>query len=109
MSENIYYSPGHYGLQIVVEHENDPHSYGFDLYVVWQHKETGNLYFANDSGCSCPSPFEQYGGIEELEEIGSYKDLRQSLGSLPYSDARDFIDTVKQAAENFKKAQEVGR
>lgn len=103
MSENIYYSPGHYGLQIVVEHENDPHPYGFDKYVVWQHMETGKLYFAHDSGCSCPSPFEQYKGIEELEEIEGHKDLRVSLSRMPYSDARDFIEDMKQAVKNFKK------
>lgn len=33
-------------------------SYDFDLTRVYRHRETGELFYAQDSGCSCPSPFE---------------------------------------------------
>ena len=32
--------------------------YEFDLTAVFQHKPTGRLFLAHDSGCSCPIPFE---------------------------------------------------
>lgn len=32
--------------------------YSFDLTRVYRHTETGELFYAEDSGCSCPSPFE---------------------------------------------------
>lgn len=33
-------------------------SYEFDEVQVFKHKVTGQLLIAHDSGCSCPSPFE---------------------------------------------------
>ena len=33
-------------------------SYNFDLTRVYHHRETGELFYAKDRGCSCPSPFE---------------------------------------------------
>lgn len=43
----------------LVGHLEDPDAcYSFDDIIVWKDKETGKLYYAEDSGCSCPSPFE---------------------------------------------------
>ncbi len=58
---NLYSSPGKFGLATVGEVEWDDACYSFDLTVVWKDIETGALYFADDSGCSCPSPFEDTG------------------------------------------------
>lgn len=33
-------------------------SYEFDEASVWQHEDTRDLIIAADSGCSCPTPFE---------------------------------------------------
>ncbi|WP_353707259.1 hypothetical protein ABRQ22_14730 [Cellulosimicrobium sp. ES-005] len=33
-------------------------SYDFNQTAVFRHKDTGTLFIASDSGCSCPSPFE---------------------------------------------------
>lgn len=35
-------------------------SYEFDMLVVWRNRETGTVVYAEDSGCSCPSPFESH-------------------------------------------------
>lgn len=58
---NIYYQPEEYGLKTVGEVEWGDGYYNFDLTVVWQDISTGTLYYADDSGCSCPSPFEIVG------------------------------------------------
>ena len=55
---NIYYNPEKFGLRPVGEAEFSSGGYEFDTTVVWQDVETGALYYADDSGCSCPSPFE---------------------------------------------------
>jgi hypothetical protein len=39
----------------------------FDYRVIWRHAD-GTLYTARDSGCSCPSPFEDYTSLSDLEE-----------------------------------------
>jgi hypothetical protein len=52
---NVYYSPEQNGLKIVLEVEEDLF-YEFNKFVVWTDGE--HFYTATDSGCSCPSPFE---------------------------------------------------
>ena len=60
MSE-IYSSPEKYGLRTIGEVEWSDGCYQFDLTVIWQDTTTGVVYYADDSGCSCPSPFEDTG------------------------------------------------
>lgn len=62
--DNVYYHPERYGLRSVAEFELSEPSYSFDTLAVW--KGDKGLYLATDSGCSCPSPFENYNGIEDL-------------------------------------------
>lgn len=57
-SYNIYSSPEKFGMQVVCELEDPDASYTFDTVVVWRQADTGLLFFARDSGCSCPVPFE---------------------------------------------------
>ena len=35
-------------------------SYEFDLTVVLKRESDGQLFYAEDSGCSCPTPFENH-------------------------------------------------
>lgn len=70
---NIYYDPEKFGLSIVGEVEFSNDSYEFDTTVVWRDKN-GTLYCASDSGCSCPSPFEDL-GIADLTKIERIQDL----------------------------------
>lgn len=67
--DNIYYSPEAHGLKLVAEIDfsND---YDFDKVVVWEN-ERGERFWAQDSGCSCPCPFEDYHDIASLERLTS--------------------------------------
>lgn len=47
--------------------------YNFDLTRVYRHTETGELFYAEDSGCSCPSPFEDT-TEEDLHRIERMQD-----------------------------------
>jgi len=51
---NIYSATEKFGLETVGEVEFSSGAYEFDTTVVWRDKETGSLYVASDSGCSCP-------------------------------------------------------
>ena len=57
MSANIYYSPEAYGLTVVADIDKSSGCYEFDTFVVWK-DASGRYYWAEDSGCSCPAPFE---------------------------------------------------
>lgn len=57
---NIYYNPEGSGLEKLVELDEPDLSYEYNTLVVVRHLESRRLFFAQDSGCSCPTPFEDY-------------------------------------------------
>ena len=65
---NVYYHPEVHGLKVVASLEYSSGSYEFDTRVVWRH-ESGIVVTARDSGCSCPTPFEDYEGLYDLEHL----------------------------------------
>lgn len=81
-TNNPYYNPEVFGLRVIAEIEWYEPCYSFDTTVVWKHDASGKYYFASDSGCSCPSPFEDY---DELDDISS--------GSM--HDAIDYINSER--------------
>ncbi len=69
---DVYYQPEAFGLVPVAEIDYSDGCYQFDIRAVWKHTETGRLYTARDSGCSCPSPFEEFTKLELLDEVDMY-------------------------------------
>lgn len=65
---DVYSNPENFGLEVIGEIDWFQDSYGFDLTTIWRDKETGVLYYADDSGCSCPSPYEDFRSKDELTE-----------------------------------------
>jgi hypothetical protein len=65
--KDVYYDPREFGLEQVAQIDYSSGHYEYDYRVVWRHLETGQLYTARDSGCSCPSPFEDYDALDKLE------------------------------------------
>lgn len=75
---NIYYNPQDFGLEIVGDFEFSEPDYSFDMCVVW--KETrGSYWIGCDSGCSCPSPFEDVRSKDELDGPYNKKGLKTRL------------------------------
>lgn len=64
---NIYYDPEKFELTIF-GHLSESLSYEFNYFVIFKHTD-GRLFYAHDSGCSCPAPFEDFKGISELTPI----------------------------------------
>jgi len=58
---NLYSSPEKYGLAVVGEIDWSDGCYQFDLTAVYRRDFDGRLVWIEDSGCSCPSPFEDKG------------------------------------------------
>lgn len=66
-SADVYYQPEEFDLCLVTDLELDGESYQFHMIAVWRHYPSGKLYWGVDSGCSCPSPFEDYTELEKLD------------------------------------------
>ncbi len=70
-----------FGLEQVAEIDYSDGCYQFDYRIVWWHPETRKLYTGRDSGCSCPSPFEDYFKLEDLDELTDMLALREEARS----------------------------
>ena len=64
MSDNPYYEPTKFGLELIGEADLNEPDYSFDMVAVWRDGE--GYYVGTDSGCSCPSPFESYAGKGDM-------------------------------------------
>lgn len=88
--ETPYDKPERYGLEIVYEDEQEG-GYKFDKFVVWR-SINGSLFYATDSGCSCPSPFEDLDDTtDNLEPVGPRQVVdryREWLGDSRTGDAQ---------------------
>jgi len=103
---NIYYSPEKFGLEVVAELSKDL-SYEFDIYLVWKDKD-GRLFTATDSGCSCPTPFEDH-NIETIEPIvkenfenfkNAIKEWNDGYESVTMAQLDAFLSTVEANLNN---------
>jgi len=77
-SPDPYYQPEAFGLTKLIEEDDPNASYSFDLFVIWKH-EDGRVFYATDSGCSCPSPFEWARGLEDLEELTDWEEFENEV------------------------------
>lgn len=76
---DVYYNPEKFGLTKIAELDFSSGSYEFNITAVFtQDGVTDRFFWASDSGCSCPSPFENYTSIESLES-GDFKRVREYL------------------------------
>ena len=78
---DLYYQPEQFGLTMLGEIEWSEPCYDFDLTAVWVDADK-KLYWASDSGCSCPSPFEGFTSVADAE-TGDFAALEQALTNGP--------------------------
>jgi hypothetical protein len=72
---NIYYNPEKLGYKLIGVLEDADADYSFDTLIVVQDKATGTLFAAHDTGCSCPTPFEEIRGPGDMQPIRTSQDL----------------------------------
>lgn len=107
---NPVWMPDQFGLHFVasVDQAGD---YEFDTLVILAH-ETGTFFWAADSGCSCPTPFEGFGVPDDqyaerhIEPITDYAHFEQTVAHwymphryapLPFTKVLDFKARVRAA------------
>ena len=100
---SLYYSPEKFGLSVVGEADAGG-GYDFDKFVVWRRNYDGAILWAEDSGCSCPSPFEDE-SVDTLK-VGSVRDAINDLevwvgdrDGYRYSDRRYAADQLRAVLE----------
>lgn len=85
MKINPYYDPEKLNLELISFDEPDM-SWEYNTLCFWKAKN-GLVYSASDSGCSCPTPFEDYDGetekevVQKLERVGSLAQAEQIFDS----------------------------
>jgi hypothetical protein len=97
---DVYYQPEAFDLEPLTELELYEPNYSFDTVAVWRHTPTGDLYWAYDSGCSCPSPFENYTSLDKLEKLSSdnFSELEATVECCYDDNAKaDFLRKVRDA------------
>lgn len=65
---DVYNQPEHYGLKTIGDIEWDHESWQFNMTVILRGND-GQWYYAEDSGCSCPSPFENVTSMDDLTKV----------------------------------------
>lgn len=99
---NVYYDPEKFGLRTVGELDYSSGAYEFDLTVVWI-DDKKRLYYADDSGCSCPSPFESVGldGLTKTTISGLRDHLRGRMKEMygEYVTDNDVVTLVDKARQ----------
>lgn len=87
MAANPYYEPEAFGLVKLAEADLLEPDHSFDIIAVW--KDDEGLYLGTDSGCSCPSPFESYGGRGDMTGPLTVDQALEEASSLKGDDAYD--------------------
>lgn len=67
-NHNPYYSPELCGLEMFTNIDTAG-SYEFDIFSIWKKLEDNTLWWDTDSGCSCPSPFDNSDHGHELKQV----------------------------------------
>ena len=92
---DVCYQPEAFDLVPVAEIDYSDECYCFDTRIVWRHTPTGTLYTARDAGCSCPSPFEDYTSLDDLDVF----DLDTILAEVEQEVVHAAMDEVTQYAK----------
>lgn len=71
MGYDLHSNPEKFGLKSVGEVDFSHGAYAFDLLVVWV-DASGQLFYGEEAGCSCPTPFEDF-GIPDLTRASKHE------------------------------------
>jgi hypothetical protein len=88
-TNDVYNQPERFGLELLGEFDVREPDYSFDIFAVWINRETRDLYFAVDSGRSCPSPFELFDSVESLTHASKSEVIAAILSGLDDGDKAD--------------------
>jgi hypothetical protein len=82
---NPYYNPEKCGLELVDVLDVPELSWEYDTIILVKDKESGEYFMAHDSGCSCPTPFEEVRGLGDMTHIRSVEEFDSFIKSYSHS------------------------
>lgn len=98
-NSNPYYNPEDCGLELL-DSVDTAGSYEFDIFAIWKELDDNTIWWDSDSGCSCPTPFEN--GSHDLTQVtlegNSFKVFEDALNghyNMNKGDARNMRKKVK--------------
>lgn len=95
---SVYSEPGEHAAEIVAQLAGTI-DYGFSI-VLLVRDSGGNLWAAHDSGCSCPTPFEDHSFPTDFVPIRVLEDIRPVLvqaRDVSGGDVLTFVEAVRKA------------
>jgi hypothetical protein len=98
-SRNPYYDPAACGLDLVAVLDEADMSYEFNTIIFVKDQATGKFYAAHDSGCSCPSPFENLKGLDDMVPINNAATMEDFIRSQHGFGAKETIDFMRKVRE----------
>ncbi|WDM16722.1 hypothetical protein J3S85_37795 [Streptomyces lavenduligriseus] len=108
--ENVYHHPEKHGLTVVGEVDTAG-GYEFNMLVVWVRDEDSAMFWSTDSGCSCPSPFEDVEGVDGLTPVTDVSQFSSEARkwfrdqSYVYGDGRDALERlIRKVQRRARKA-----
>jgi len=97
---SIYNNPEKFGL-VTVGEADKADSYEFDIIALWH--DGVDFLWAEDSGCSCPSPFENFTDLDALTRGSKFAACEAVLqwGKDDYRDGKDQATRLIETILNF--------
>lgn len=105
MTKNVCYNPGECGLTTLDTMDEPGLSYEFNTMKLWQDLKTDRVFYAHSSGCSCPTPFEEYyfesADDNDLNEVTqqNFSGFERTVDSFPVTmeERQAFVTAAKEA------------
>lgn len=91
---SLIMSPEVFGLVIIGSVDWDNIPYQFNQTMVFRNTESGKFYWADDSGCSCPMPFENT-TTDDLASGTKYDVLNYLAGHYGSVQAMNLIERIQ--------------
>ena len=110
---NINYNPKEFNLSILHGMDEEGLSYEFNEFRVWSDNKTNRVFWAVDSGCSCPTPFEDYwfnsADDTNLEEVTQYNfhSFETAVNNFPVTmeERQECLKTIKDFLKNHNSTK----
>lgn len=96
----VYTDPEAFGLTVVAEYEAIG-GYEFSKVMLWR-DHRGDLWAAFDSGCSCPTPFEDHSFPTDFTQVRAASDVDPLLRETVGGDATSLLNFQSAVREAVK-------
>lgn len=99
--ENPYYSPELCGLEIFDEINQEDLCYEYNTLCIWKKLDDNTLWYDSDSGCSCPTPFEENRHDLRPIIVDNFYNFNQEIEEFPVTNLAK-VEILKKVKDYLK-------